>query len=911
MSPMQNTNGLGALVAYQFDTTLPKFYLEQLRAEKLMMDDGRERYLNRLKKMKVKSATNEHHKLIEDEHSKVSKVISSTINEHNNKLGRRAVWLDYVEALDPELLAVAALTVFVDSAGNSVLRNTLLVKLGRAVEMEKWYNDFMSFDSSLAKRINKFVRARHTSVTHRKQAMVTIARKEGFDQRMLDKTKASEELLAKIGAFLYNCVLEGSDLFEEIETTYWENQKIKTKKTIELTTEAVDIISKQTEAASWLEPMFRPMITPPIEWKAFEDFENVEPHKRLAGCYLDPALAAQVPLVRGACGQQIKAIKAAISDGSMQPMLDALNTIQATPYEINVPILEALEWAWSNNVQLSTFPSSKEIDLPTFDVNSLEGLDKDERAKKKLAHRRAAHKIVMKNREIRGASLATEGDLRTARWLASGEHIDLADNSTKAFYLPHSWDFRSRVYPVCSFNHQRSDHIRALFLLHNKEPITQEGFTYVQLKVAEYGDFDKVSKKPIADRLQWVKDNEMKLMEIARDFKATFDGSDEDKLYWGHADKPFLFLAACIELFNALCHGSDDYLSGFPIGLDGSNSGVQHYSGLSLARAEGELTNLVPNEQPADIYQTVADETWKSILEDDPSDPVVNAWRKHGVNRSLVKRNVMTFPYSSKIFGFKDQLVKDFMKPIEDSILQTGEWQGHTDNPFAVEVFKKEDDGSQGESLGMDGGRTAASYLAKKNWASVNKVISDAANGMDFIRGIAEALSKEGKLFGFTTPLGFPFIQRYIKFKPNSIKLSLYDREVKKHIRTQVTLRTPDSTAKVDNKKSSSAASPNFIHCLDSLHLHSTVLHCVDAYDVKDFMLIHDSFATVPANAPKMFAAVRETFVHQYANGCLFEEVLQQAKDKLESPDEAELPDVPPKGDLNLDEVHQSLYCFL
>ena len=911
MSPMQNTNGLGALVAYQFDTTLPKFYLEQLRAEKLMMDDGRERYLNRLRKMKVKSATNEHHKLIEDEHIKVSTEISKAIQEASNSLGRRPVWLDYVEQLDVELLAVAALTVFVDCSGANTLRNTLLVKLGKAVEMERWYKDFVSYDSALANRINKFVKARHTSVTHRKQAMVTIARKEGFDQKMVDKTETGDDILVRIGTLLYNSVLMASDMFEEVETTDFENGKFKTRKSIELTAEAVEIIARQTEAASWLEPMFRPMITPPIEWKAFEDFANVEPHKRLAGCYLDPALATQVPLVRGACSEQIKTIKAAIEDGSMQPMLDALNTIQATPYEINVPILEALEWAWSNNVQLSTFPSSKEIDLPKFDADILEGLDKEEQAKKKLAHRRAAHKIVMKNREIRGASLATEGDLRTARWLASGEHIDLADNSTKAFYLPHSWDFRSRVYPVCSFNHQRSDHIRALFQLHNKEPITQEGFTYVQLKVAEYGDFDKVSKKPVADRLQWVKDNEMKLMEIARDFKATFDGSDEDKLYWGHADKPFLFLAACIELFNALCHGSDDYLSGFPIGLDGSNSGVQHYSGLSLARAEGELTNLVPNEQPADIYQTVADETWKSILEDDPSDPVVNAWRKHGVNRSLVKRNVMTFPYSSKVFGFKDQLVKDFMKPIEDSILQTGEWQGHKTNPFAVEFFKKEEDGSQGDSLGLDGGNTAASYLAKKNWASVNKVISDAANGMDFIRGIAEALSKEGKLFGFTTPLGFPFIQRYIKFNGKQVRLALYDRGVKKKKPSQVTLRTPDATAKVDSKKSSSAASPNFIHCLDSLHLHSTVLHCVDSYGVKDFMLIHDSFATVPANAPKMFAAVRETFVHQYANGCLFEEVLQQAKDKLESPDEAELPEVPPKGDLNLEEVHKSLYCFL
>ena len=38
------------------------------------------------------------------------------------------------------------------------------------------------------------------------------------------------------------------------------------------------------------------------------------------------------------------------------------------------------------------------------------------------------------------------------------------------------------------------------------------------------------------------------------------------------------------------------YKSGFPVGLDGSNSGLQHFSALSLAEDEGKLTGLVPSD---------------------------------------------------------------------------------------------------------------------------------------------------------------------------------------------------------------------------------------------------------------------------------------------------------------------------
>ena len=50
--------------------------------------------------------------------------------------------------------------------------------------------------------------------------------------------------------------------------------------------------------------------------------------------------------------------------------------------------------------------------------------------------------------------------------------------------------------------------------------------------------------------------------------------------------------------------------------------------------------------------------------------------QKHGCGLVLIgrlsKRNVMTYGYSSKLFGFQDQLIDDIMRPL-DRAVKTGD----------------------------------------------------------------------------------------------------------------------------------------------------------------------------------------------------------------------------------------------
>jgi DNA-directed RNA polymerase len=115
----------------------------------------------------------------------------------------------------------------------------------------------------------------------------------------------------------------------------------------------------------------------------------------------------------------------------------------------------------------------------------------------------------------------------------------------------------------------------------------------------------------------------------------------------------------------------------------------------------------------------------------------------------------------------------------------------------------------------------------------------------------------------------------------------------------------------VDSRKAAAAVAANHTHSLDSAHLHATVLKCHDDYGIKDFFLIHDSFATNPADTAAMFNAVRQAFVDQYDHECLYQRLKDQVIEQLDHPDAAGLPEVPEKGTLDLKQVLKSDYCFI
>src|SRR5262249_21015587 len=141
--------------------------------------------------------------------------------------------------------------------------------------------------------------------------------------------------------------------------------------------------------------------------------------------------------------------------------------------------------------------------------------------------------------------------------------------------------------------------VRSLFQFANGLPITNEGIEWLAIHVANCGDFDKVSKRPWNERLAWAKAKDDKIVAVARDPLGTVD-------WWRNADAPFSFVAGCVELA-AGWQAGPGFVTHLPICFDGSCSGVQHLAAMMGDEEAARFVNLLPTDEPQDIYQVITD----------------------------------------------------------------------------------------------------------------------------------------------------------------------------------------------------------------------------------------------------------------------------------------------------------------
>jgi len=833
-------------------TVIQATTLHQLQREKAMLSDGHDRFIERQAKLKDLSVSKSHSKLLQNAIPAVKENIEQRIAEGKPK-SKPYAWLKDLQDLDTELLAYAGLVCCMEAVGQSATRTKALRHIGGRIEMEHFAAGLYRHDPQLAKRITELATRNNSSSEHRKKAVRSIAAKEGYSP-----DKWSQERCMQAAAPVFSAVLEASGIFE-----VWT--QIKGEKTIlrmGLTEDASDEIADLNHNLSWNEPVFTPMVTEPMGW---EDYYS--------GCYLDPALGHMTPMVRRASPKQKRMISSAVKSGRMQPAIDAINAVQRTKWCINEYVYEAVKWCWEEGLKPNdSFPRKEYLEPHKFPDNY------DELSvEAKKGHRLKANKIRHINRQVDGNRSIMATDMQQAKSLLQYDK----------FWLPHSFDFRGRIYPIPNFNTQRSDHIKSMFKFYNGKKIGQRGAYWIAVQVANTGDFNKVSKRSFSERVEWVLQNADRIAEIGNDFEGTYAGDDDDQLYWSDADKPFAFLAACREFYGFWMEG-EDYVSHVPINLDGSNSGIQHFSAASRTESDGRLVNLVPADKPQDIYQAVADIVMNKLQ-------LLNSieakeWNAFGVTRKTVKRNVMTYGYSSGRYGFADQIMEDTMRPIDEE-LSAGRRIFH---PFSNPS-------------------KAARLLAALSWEAIHEVITGAAGGMGFFQELAAMMGKFNETVSWFTPVGFPVDNAYYKTESKLLRLYLYDREAESKLSRTAARLSKDVWKRVDVRKCQSAISPNIIHSLDSSHLLSTVLLGLQN-NIRDWCLIHDSFGTLPADTDKLFYVVRKAFVDQYKDQCIYLNILRQLVDVLShnghDVKDLVLPKIPEKGTLDIHQVMESDYCF-
>jgi DNA-directed RNA polymerase len=300
-----------------------------------------------------------------------------------------------------------------------------------------------------------------------------------------------------------------------------------------------------------------------------------------------------------------------------------------------------------------------------------------------------------------------------------------------------------------------------------------------------------------------------------------------------------------------------------------------------------ELVNLTAGEKPNDVYQVVADlagQTMQADLAIPEVGPLAKLCLDYGMGRSLVKRNVMTFSYSSKAFGMSEQHMEDTMVPLQYDVL-SGKLPLHPFGDFKSQLV-------------------TSRYLAKTVYRSIEQTVSRPARAMEFLQGIAKTMSHESKPVIWHTPLGFPVVMRYPNMDTKRIQLALHDKGVQLMVSPRIAVELPG----IDKRRATSAIAPSFVHSFDACHLLCTVNSVTDC-GITSVALVHDSFSCLPNAANEFRLLIKEAFHDLYENNDVLFDILREAASQLENSWDR-LPALPDKGDYQMHQIMESEYAF-
>ena len=774
-------------------------------------------------------------------------LFSSCVEAMRSKKGYKKTTKDMlelpIETLTSLSLNAAMTSMFTEtnSLGNA------LRAIGAAVYMECYGQALSKWNEEETKRLEAMVKYRNGSLKHRRIALRSYARKlKNFsyepwsDRERVCAGKAMLEVILEGPAF---CLTED--------------------RLLDLTPEAIEHLEDISSDLVLRRLVGVPMTGEPLEWQ-----EST----------LHIPTPDGVPLPYSLVRSFQKPVRAhvdrAIRSGQAKPVLEALNAIQGVLWAINSPIVDLVKHCYANNIPVPGLPQQRDLPIPEKPM-AWEDMTEDQR----YAWRRKANEIATVNRGFIGERIVLSRDFATA------EHLEGSE-----FWVPHNIDYRGRVYGVPHFQFQRQPHIRAMFQFAEGQLVDAEGLYWLKVHLANVGDFKKISKAPFDERVWWVDDNIERILATAAEPLAD--------LWWLEADKTFMFVAACMALRDAL-DGKPVHL---PVSFDGSCSGLQHLAAMSRCEDTGALVNLKNTKKPADIYQTVADLVKTKVTTDLSSNRVLEFRNKdkevintakvsdlaqmlldYGVTRSLVKRNVMTYSYSSKRAGMQDQILEDTMRPLHLQVL-SGELEKH---PF-----------------GADGGFAAARYLSEITYQSIVETVKRPAVVMKYLQDIARVMSHEGRPVTWTTPLGLPVMLRCPNIESHCIDLFLHDKGIKHRIKP----RTATEVGGMDKHRATLAVAPSFVHAYDAAHLMMVVLK-TKKQGITNVALVHDSFGCLPNEAARFRQLIKETFVQLYTENDPLKQIHQENCAVLDTHG-YRLPDMPSKGSLQIEEVNHAEYSF-
>ncbi len=625
---------------------------------------------------------------------------------------------DYVTKLEP--LATAAITckltfdkVFSHKEGSNNLTN-VCDAIGHAVEDECQMRHYETNAPGLLNVLKK--NYWHKSIgTHQKIVVIQTLMNRYEVKPWVAWGRANR---VKLGTWLLECIMKTSGWFFKD----FRREGRRTNNYIMPTPEFLAIKDQVMKDSELFAPLSWPMLIEPNDWT------NEKP-----GGYILNEVMRGHDMVRRARSPRIQG----------ETPIEFLNKIQKVKYRLNPFTVNVAEQLCERGISIGKFIPIIEIPLPPKPVDIADNKDARKR------YRRAAAEAMNTNAHAFRRSCRTRMTMEAVKRF---EH--------KAFYIPWSFDYRGRAYPIPAFlTPQDTDFGKSLIRFADESVLKGDAHEWLSFQCATTYGLDKAT---MAERLEWTNNNIPLISRVAID---PIDSMGE----WEKAEEPWQFLAACDEFYHC-CVVQDKHCTGLPVATDATCSGLQILAGLARDKKTAELVNVLPADRPKDAYKVVAEVSKWNI-----PDRLRDIW-----DRKCVKRTVMTIPYNAKPFSNRTY--------IRDALEEKN-----------VTIDKDE------LTITVKAVRMAMHNVVPGPMAVMKWIEDEVSKAM--IRGIND--------LEWVTPSGFIVHQRIMKKKTETMQLQLLGL-------CKLTVAT-DDTDEVDRSRHKAATAPNLIHSLDASLLHLSV----------------------------------------------------------------------------------------
>jgi DNA-directed RNA polymerase len=751
--------------------------------------------------------------------------------------GVKPAVLPLVESLDPYVAGAIALRTMLDQMAKGYISvQATAATIGQTVEYEQRVRLWEKTNKKMFRAIQKEQEDMGSTAEHKRR--VNINRFNNFIEtgELGDKltwTPWTNDQKFRVGWCLMDCIVRKTQWFEVISDPHHVFKAGKPKSPMLVIAPKpglMEWLAKALDVAEANQPEFKPTVVPPKRWNGTRD-----------GGYWTPYVRAP-RLIRFKAHQEHQKERAADEYEALDfpKVYAALNTLQETAWRINQRVLDVVNEVWTvrrwaiGKPGSQTLPEMDEREFPPRTPRMEEDKERQRQWKRDNPKTPPPPADEQTQKEIdewkaKAAPIWRFNVTQVGRCRAASATVNIANQFSKydAFYFPHMLDFRGRMYPIPNYlQPQGNDLSRGLLEFATSAPITHDngGIRWLAIHLASVWGNDKVSYEA---RIKWVEDNEEMLRNIAMDPYANNE--------WVNADKPLQALAATFEWVDYL-HFGEGFMSSLPVMVDGTCNGIQHLSAITRDEVAGAYVNLVPSDEPQDIYKFVA-RRLQAILEDLPHDEDARWWLElcnHDLPRSLTKRQVMVLPYG----GTKDSFF-GYTRAWLDENTQSD--RGLT--PEQKEVRNRR-----------------VTFLALKMWQVVNDVVSGGMKVMKWLQDVARVAALNDQPIYWTVPSGF-VVRHFYGLERDYRVDCLLDG-------TRTTIQLKERTAELSIREQLQGISPNFIHSLDASCLVDCLNMCTEV-GIVAFASVHDAYGTHAANMDLLANLLRRAFVETHETDVL------------------------------------------